>query len=804
MSVVSQSPGPPRRRSARDYQFGTRIGEGLYSTVFLAVDLYDKKTYAVKVLSKKHIVQEDKIKYVNIEKTALHRFGVRHPGIVQLYYTFQDELSLFFVLDFAEYGELLSIISKFGSLLEPVAKFYMLQILDAVSFIHLKNVIHRDLKPENILVGYDFNLKITDFGAAKLLGEEDDAQDEKINYDSVNQDVAHSRLERKGSFVGTAEYVPPELLKYNVCGFETDVWAIGCILFQFFHGLPPFKGSTEYLTFEKIINVNYTYREQIPPMAKEIIDSVLVFEPKDRPTILEIQSMPWFAGVPWNNQDYIWHRKVPRFEPYSLTTPPPPPPPAAPQLRTGANRNFNKSSSNYQLHSQILRFDNLVPSFANKQLYVPATRLKKGVIQSPQQQPQYKPPAQQFKPMEGGYPVADKKFVPPAAPNWRPGLASPTKRNFGNGSGPKYGPRQPSPQLASSSSYLAAQQASASLAPVEKSLAETKISSAPSSPELRNLRSNTAFASMPQPNQPKSKAPAQVPVPSLPPQRTPPQKTPPPKALPLKAPSNHGERPIQTRKPVKITIKEISSFLAPEEKIIKLDGVLKLMLSNKLIDRTPGNLDDDVIEKLIERHHLLLDQRMVPVIACVTNKAKVFLIDEELHVMMVDLTANKGGDYLMYDYEFESVMIDDEASENAEGEEIYGYLILELIKEGGDLIFLKRYNQAEIEKHRNTIQVVGSTGDTTRIGTNLGWIDSLIRAKELVDKDAKETKDIKKTDERTIAPKPAAAKKSGVKTKSTKPAKPVSRLNTKKPAEDGDSKKTFNKFAYAAAAAVHR
>ena len=97
-------------------------------------------------------MKENKIKYVNIEKTTLNRLGQQHPGIVQLYYTFQDESSLFFVLDFAEYGELLSIIRKFGSLSESVLKFYMCQIIDAVRFIHLKGVIHRDLKPENILV----------------------------------------------------------------------------------------------------------------------------------------------------------------------------------------------------------------------------------------------------------------------------------------------------------------------------------------------------------------------------------------------------------------------------------------------------------------------------------------------------------------------------------------------------------------------------------------------------------------------------------------------------------------------------
>lgn len=816
----------PRRRTARDYQFGTRIGEGSYSTVYLAVDLYNKKTYAVKVLSKKHIVQEGKIKYVNIEKTTLHRLGVQHPGIVQLYYTFQDELSLFFVLDFAEYGELLSIISKFGSLLESVLKFYMLQILDAVKFIHLKGVIHRDLKPENILVGYDFNLKITDFGAAKLLGDDNDTPGEKITYDSVNEDSQNGRLERKGSFVGTAEYVPPELLKHNLCGFETDIWAIACILFQFFNGVPPFKGATEYLTFEKIINIDYSYKEQAPPMVKEIIEKILVLEPLQRPTIPEIQGMAWFQGVPWNNRDYIWHRKVPRFEPYSqgsavVTNPP--------QLKTGANRNFNKSNSNYQLHSQILKFDNLVPTFGNKSLYVPATRLKKGIPPagvhlSPS--PNLGPP-QNVAPhlrQEPGNSPKEQHFKIPSSPVHAQHRQKPTPAAFrqmafdphqGISQGPHKVPSSPqnrhvAPLSQQSNSYIAAQQASAALALVDKSLAETKISGSPRSPERKNLRNNTAFASLQKPSVTKVSTPAvkrpetaQSQAPSRPAQQ--------------KQPVT-GSAPVKSirKEPVTITLKEISSFLDSDEKIIKLDCVLKLMLSNKLIDRKPGSLDDEVIEKLIDRHQTILDARMVPVIACISNKAKVFLIDDKLEVMMVDLTANKGGDYLMYDYEFESLIVEDEQSHTKKnGEEVFGYLILELIKEGGDLIFLKRFDEKDKVKYSNSIKVVGSKGETTKIGTNFGWIDCLIWAKEMVDKElkAKRVQSTKPSSQQrqksppkrqTSSSKPSRSSSSS-KAPSSSKAKPTAKASGRYDDRDAsDSKSPGNNFAYAAAAAAHR
>lgn len=848
---------PPRKRTARDYQFGTKIGEGSYSTVYSAVDLFNKKTYAIKVLSKKHIVKEDKIKYVNIEKTTLHRLGQQHPGIVQLYYTFQDELSLFFALDFAEYGELLSIILKFGSLSEPVSKFYMLQIVDAVKFIHSKGVIHRDLKPENILVGYDFNLKITDFGAAKLLGDEDDPQEEKINYDLVNLDSAKKDQDRKGSFVGTAEYVPPELLKYNECGFETDIWAIGCILYQFFNGLPPFKGNTEYLTFEKIIALNYTYRGPIPSMAKDIVDKILVYEPSQRLTIPQIQNMPWFQGVPWDDRDYIWGRKVPRFEPYAPQQAQnfnaPPNFNQAPQnFASQFNRKVNKSSSNYQLHSQIQQFDyNLVPSIGGpKKGFLPPTRLKK----APQPQAV---PAPRF---EGGYPALEQKFVPPSptragAHPWKPilgnGFNTPTQihpqlsgpsqmgpamvakpaPSPSDPSGPS-GPSAPfipqaghlmaAPQLLPSSNGLQApvpptpvsaagqnaaklaQQRSGSPAPgIEKQMAETLLSSSPRSPQRTNLRSNTAFAKIKGGPQ---KTPASTPPVTRPPQLSasaaaakaakPKSQSPPQKDVPP-LPKEKSRTPRKEAASNTVTFKEISSFLEPNEKIIKLDTILKLTLSNRLINRQPGSLDDDIIERLIQRHQSILDNNMAPVVACVSNKARVFLIDNSLDVMMVDLTANKGGDYLMYDYEFESVVVDDDDEDsNSKGEEVFGYLILELIKEGGDLVFLKRFDDADKQRFKEPTRVVGKNNELIRLGANFGWIDCLIYAKEMVDKESSQTPE----PQPKKAPKPPAKKPAAVPKKVSRPSSSRSTSSTQ--SQSSDAKKNVNKFALSAAAAA--
>lgn len=298
------------RRTVKDFDFGKDLGEGSYSTVVLATDRITKTQYAVKVLDKRHIIKEKKVKYVNIEKHALNRLSGLN-GIISLFFTFQDKDRLYFVLDYASNGELLGLIKTHGSLNEECTRHFGAQILDGIKNMHDNGIIHRDIKPENILIDDHFRIRITDFGTAKLL-------ERKKNEESGIEEDYPLDVRAK-SFVGTAEYVSPELLESKYCGKPGDIWAFGCLLYQLIAGKPPFKATNEYLTFQKITKLQYAFSAGFPLILRDLIKHILVLRPSRRASIGQIQKHPFFEKCNFKDPDLIWNAKVPELTPYKMT-----------------------------------------------------------------------------------------------------------------------------------------------------------------------------------------------------------------------------------------------------------------------------------------------------------------------------------------------------------------------------------------------------------------------------------------------------------------------------------------------------
>ncbi|KAI0142588.1 putative 3-phosphoinositide dependent protein kinase-1 [Hypoxylon sp. NC0597] len=305
----------PVKKGVRDFSFGRVLGEGSYSTVYFATDRQTLKEYAIKVLEKKHIIKERKIKYVNIEKDTLNRL-TEHPGIVRLYYTFQDENSLYYVLDLCNGGELLGVLKKTGTFDVECTRFFGAQILDAIEYMHSRGVIHRDLKPENVLLDDQLHVKITDFGTARLLSDPRAPQPPPRIEDTGTSSRSKDQDDdsRAASFVGTAEYVSPELLTNKNACKASDLWAFGCIIYQLLAGRPPFKAGSEYLTFQKIVNLDYEFPPGFPPAARDLVERCLVLDPARRLTIEHIKNHEFFEGQQFGK--ILWKMKAPRLRPY--------------------------------------------------------------------------------------------------------------------------------------------------------------------------------------------------------------------------------------------------------------------------------------------------------------------------------------------------------------------------------------------------------------------------------------------------------------------------------------------------------
>lgn len=319
------------KKGVRDFLFAHTLGEGSYSTVVLATDRQTLKEYAIKILDKRHIIKEKKVKYVNIEKDTLNRL-TDHPGIVRLYYTFQDERSLYFVLDLCKGGELLGVLKRMATFDEECTRFYGAQILDTIDYMHKRGVIHRDLKPENVLLDQQMYVKITDFGTAKILKGPRRPDQSSGPMPPAFDTGDMPEEERASSFVGTAEYVSPELLTDKNACKGSDLWAFGCIIFQLLAGRPPFKAGNEYQTFQKIIALDYEFPTGFPAVARDLVERLLMLDPTRRLQIEHIKNHPFFEGVTWGAD--LWKRKAPRLKAYA-------PPPREPIKLNGGNEGEN-------------------------------------------------------------------------------------------------------------------------------------------------------------------------------------------------------------------------------------------------------------------------------------------------------------------------------------------------------------------------------------------------------------------------------------------------------------------------------
>ncbi|KAI8644424.1 kinase-like domain-containing protein [Parasitella parasitica] len=299
---VQQPQAAQRRVTLNDFNFLFVLGKGNFGKVMLAEDKYDKRLYAVKVLKKRFIIDNDEIESVRSEKRIFQAANrEKHPFLIGLQSCFQTESRIYFVMEYVSGGDLMWHIQR-EPFSERRAKFYACQVLLALEYFHSQGIIYRDLKLDNIMLGLDGHIKVADYGLCK----------ENIWHDDTT-----------GTFCGTPEFMAPEILLEQKYGRAVDWWAFGVLVYEMLLGQSPFRGEDEDEIFDAILEDEILYPVNMSRDSVSICQRLLNRDPKKRlgagsSDAAEIKEHPFFSGVNWD--DMLAKRVPPPFCP-SITGP---------------------------------------------------------------------------------------------------------------------------------------------------------------------------------------------------------------------------------------------------------------------------------------------------------------------------------------------------------------------------------------------------------------------------------------------------------------------------------------------------
>ncbi|XP_012218007.1 atypical protein kinase C isoform X2 [Linepithema humile] len=282
-----------RQYSLNDFDLIRVIGRGSYAKVLMVELKRTKRIYAMKVIKKALVTDDEDIDWVQTEKHVFETAS-NHPFLVGLHSCFQTPSRLFFVIEFVRGGDLMFHMQRQRRLPEDHARFYVAEISLALNFLHEKGIIYRDLKLDNVLLDHEGHVKLTDYGMCKEGIREGD---------------------NTGTFCGTPNYIAPEILRGEEYSFSVDWWALGVLLYEMLAGRSPFDitgaaenpdQNTEDFLFQVILEKTIRIPRSLSVKAASVLKGFLCKNPAERlgcgkrpSAFLDIVSHPFFRAIDW-------------------------------------------------------------------------------------------------------------------------------------------------------------------------------------------------------------------------------------------------------------------------------------------------------------------------------------------------------------------------------------------------------------------------------------------------------------------------------------------------------------------------
>ncbi|XP_040922734.1 cGMP-dependent protein kinase 1 isoform X1 [Toxotes jaculatrix] len=267
-----------------DFNIIDTLGVGGFGRVELVqLKSEEAKTFAMKILKKRHIVDTRQQEHIRSEK---HIMTEAHSDfIVRLYRTFKDSKYLYMLMEACLGGELWTILRDRGSFEDSTTRFYTACVVEAFAYLHAKGIIYRDLKPENLILDSRGYAKLVDFGFAKKIGF----------------------CKKTWTFCGTPEYVAPEIILNKGHDVSADYWSLGILMFELLTGSPPFSGPDPMKTYNIILRGidMIEFPKKVTKNAANLIKKLCRDNPSERlgnlkNGVKDIQKHKWFEGFNWD------------------------------------------------------------------------------------------------------------------------------------------------------------------------------------------------------------------------------------------------------------------------------------------------------------------------------------------------------------------------------------------------------------------------------------------------------------------------------------------------------------------------